>query len=96
MCKNKKKRYIHNIKRKNLSTVNYADLPEATRQRMREQILLVDASDGTSMMSSVTNTSTLMPSAVGRGCGGSNCNGVVFVINRGGIDKNLRKIFLQT
>ncbi len=38
MCKNKKKGYIPNIKRKNLSTVNYADLPDATRQWMREQI----------------------------------------------------------
>jgi hypothetical protein len=81
MRKNKKKRYIHNIKCKNIGTVNYADLPEATRQRMREQILLGDVSDGTSMMSSVTNTSTLTPSAAGCGRGRSNGNGVVFLIN---------------
>jgi hypothetical protein len=81
MRKNKKKRYIHNIKRKNLSTINYADLPDATRQRMREQILLTDTSNGTSMTCSITNTSTLTPSAAGCGRGHSNGKGVVFFIN---------------
>jgi hypothetical protein len=81
MHKNKRKCYIHNIKCKNLSTVNYADLPEATRQWMHEQILLVDASDGTSVMSSVTNPSILTPRAAGCGCGRSNGNGVILVID---------------
>jgi hypothetical protein len=81
MNRNKKKCYIHNVKCKNLSTVNYADLPEATRKRMHQQILLVVASNGTSMMSSVTNTSTPMPSAAGHGHGHSNGNGVILVID---------------
>jgi hypothetical protein len=81
MRKNKRKHYIHNIKRKNISTVNYADLLEATRQWMHEQILLADASDGTSVTSSVTNTSTLTPSAAGCSCGPNNGNGVVVAID---------------
>jgi hypothetical protein len=81
MRRYKKKCYIHNVKHKNLSTINYADLPEATRQQMHQQILLADASNGTSMTSSVTNTSTLTPSAAGCSCGHRNGNRVVFVID---------------
>ncbi len=81
MCKNKRKLYIHNIKHKNLSTINYADLPESIRQRMQEQILLADAFDGTSKTSSVTNPSTLTPSAAGCGCTHSNGYGLILVID---------------
>ncbi len=58
MRKNKRKQYTHNIKRKNLSTVNFADLPEATRQQMCDQILKADATNGTRVTSLVTTPST--------------------------------------
>jgi hypothetical protein len=48
---------------------------------MNEQILLADASDGTSVMSSVTNPSISTPSTAGRSRGCSNVNGVILIID---------------
>jgi hypothetical protein len=67
MWKNKMKRYNNNIKHKNLSTVNYLDLPEATKQHMRDQILMSEANNGTSVVSLVTTPITLLSSAAGCG-----------------------------
>jgi hypothetical protein len=62
MRKNKSKRYQHNKKCKNLHTVNFSDLPEATRARMQGQVHQIKAGGSTSMVSSVTSPSTLSTS----------------------------------
>ena len=80
MRKNKSRRYQHNKKRKNLHTVNFGDLLEATRARMQGQVHQYKAGSGTSVVLSVTGPSTLSmltPPACERGGG----NSVVFVID---------------
>jgi hypothetical protein len=62
MRKNKSRRNQHNKKRKNLHTVNFSDLPEATRAQMQGQVHQYKAGGGTSVVLSVTGPSTLSTS----------------------------------
>jgi hypothetical protein len=80
MRKNKSRRYQHNKKRKNLHTVDFSDLPEATRAWMQGQVHQYKVGGGKSMVSSVTGPSTLSTSTPpAREHGGG--NSVVFMIN---------------
>jgi hypothetical protein len=81
MCKNKKKRYNNNQKRKNLNTVNLSDFSESTRARLQGQFHQYEASGKTTVVSSVTgpNASSVMTPRGGRSCGSG--NSVVFMIN---------------
>jgi hypothetical protein len=80
MKKNKSKRYQHNKKRKNLHTVNFGDLPEATRAWMQGQVHQYKAGSGTSVVLSVTGPSTLSMSAP-PSCTRGGGNSVIFVVD---------------
>jgi hypothetical protein len=80
MKKNKSKQYQHNKKHKNLHTVNFGDLPEATRAQMQGQVHQYKAGGSTSVVLSVTGPSTFSTSAPpARERGGG--NRVIFVID---------------
>jgi hypothetical protein len=79
MKKNKSKQYQHNKKCKNLHTVNFGDLPKATRAWMQGQVHQYEAGGGTSVVLSVIGSSTLStlaPPACEHGCR----NSIIFVI----------------
>jgi hypothetical protein len=80
MKKSKSKQYQHNKKRKNLHTVNFGDLPEATRARMQGQVHQYKAGSSTSVVLSVTGPSTLSMLAPPAGARGGR-NSIIFVIN---------------
>jgi hypothetical protein len=75
MKANRQKQFKQNTKRKNLGTANFADFDKAGQQRIREQVLQAmgnhEISNATSIASSVTTPSSVIPSAsAGRGRGG--------------------------
>jgi hypothetical protein len=80
MRKNKSRRYQCNKKRKNLHTVNFGDLPEATRARMQGRVHQYKVGSGTSMVSSVTGPSTLS-TLTPPACERSGGNSVVFILH---------------
>ncbi len=81
MRKTKRKRYNHNIRCKNLSTVNISDRPETTKQRMHDQILMLEANDGTSVVPLVATLSRSTPPTAGCCWGHRSGNGVIFTID---------------
>jgi hypothetical protein len=80
MCKNKKKRYNNNAKRKNLGTVNFNDLPNSTRFWLCDQILMLEANNGSSVVLLVTSPS-MSSATASQGCGRKSGNIVILMIN---------------
>jgi hypothetical protein len=80
-----------NTKRKNLGTANYSDFDSAGREHIREQVLLslkdghCEISDSTSVTSSITTPSSVLPTAdagQGRGAGGRVSSGSrIFIVD---------------
>jgi hypothetical protein len=78
---NRQKRHKQNTKRKNLGTANYSDFDAAGQDRIREQVLISlkngnrEISDTTSVASSVTTPSSIVPTNKHGGPGGRVVNG---------------------
>jgi len=76
MKANRQKRHSQNTKRKNLGTANFADFDPASQDRIQEQVLLTmrgagrEISDATSVASSITTPSSVVPSGGGGRGGG--------------------------
>jgi len=91
MKANRQKRHRQNTKRKNLGTANYSDFDSAGQECIREQVLLslkhghCEISDSTSVASSITNPSSVLPTANagrGRGAGGQVSSGSrIFIVD---------------
>ena len=89
MKANRQKRARQNTKRKNLGTANFADFDTAGQDCIREQVLLTlkhgnrEISDTTSVASSVTTPSSVIPAASrGQGQGGSaGGRGRIFIVD---------------
>ena len=91
MKANRQKRFRQNTKRKNLGTANYSDFDSAGQERIREQVLLSlkdghrEISDSTSVASSITTPSSVLPTANagrGRGAGGRASSGSrIFIVD---------------
>jgi len=78
---NRQKRHRQNTKRKNLGTANYSDFDAAGQERIREQVLVSlkngnhEVSNTTSIASSVTTPSSIVPANGRGGPGGRVANG---------------------
>jgi len=90
MKANRQKRHRQNTKQKNLGTANYSDFDLAGQDRIREQVLLSlkdshrEISDSTSVASSITTPSSVLPNANarGRGAGGRASSGSrIFIVD---------------
>jgi hypothetical protein len=94
MKANRQKRHRQNTKRKNLGTANFADFDSVGQDRIREQVLLSlkgsgrEASDATSLASSVTTPSSIAPGfgggrggGAGRGSPAGHSGGRIFIID---------------
>ena len=88
MKMNRQKRHRQNTKRKNLGTANYSDFDSAGQDRIREQVLISlkngnrEVSDTTSIASSVTTPSSIVPTNRQGGPGGKVANGSrIFIVD---------------